>query len=89
MNIGYADAIARAKAKRQSDNKDANSLARKPKTRFVLPESRQHKQEMARLGDGINEILERAHCMGFLSEDDVRTKMRELSSLINTPRRAR
>ena len=85
----YTEAIATAKANRRHQIGDADSLARKPKTKFVLPESRQQKLENARLGDSIEDILERAHAMGFISQDDIKARLRECSSLINAPRRAR
>lgn len=86
MNISYKPAMKAARDKRRFDMSAAEALAKKSKFRTEKPISRRKKLDNESYGDSIFDILNRAHCLGFLSEDDVRKKMREISSLINTPR---
>ena len=86
MNLNYHAEIKAAKDERSEQRLSADSLAKKHKTVFVPAESKQTKLNRERLSDSLSDVFERACCMGFMSEDDVRHRMYELSAFLNRPR---
>ena len=83
MDINYKQHTSDATKKRRSDIKGADSFAKRPKITEIkaINKTIQKNREIQSLS--IHDILTSAQCLGFLSEDDVRRKMRELSSLLN------
>ena len=96
MNLNYHTAIKAAKNERSEQRQGADSLAQRKKTRlsdgtfdYLSTEratSKQIQLNRERLSDSLSDVFERACCMGFMSEDDVRHRMYKLSAFLNRPR---
>jgi hypothetical protein len=83
VDINYKQHTSDATKKRRTDIRSADSLVKRPKIVEIpaINKEIQKQREIQTLG--IYDILQASKCLGFLSEDDVSKRMRELSSLSN------
>jgi hypothetical protein len=79
----YKTALAVEHNRHLANKRDADLLVRKYKLRQEFATSDGVKRAHYYAGESVSDILERCHAMGFLTGDEERRSLQEITSLIN------